>query len=270
MPTPLLAAMLLFAAEPTPPRSLNGLEWISRAEYPIAALRHDKEGTVAITLAINERGKVTHCKVAKSSGVSSLDEATCRLAKAGARFAPATDATGRATAASLHQNVTWKLWPKRIPLAAWAQVSRAVIDQDGKVLLCAATSEGTVPSDLGNFCDTASKNPTLALSARGGPSASVTTTFADFRLSVDGQPSLPELHVPIGTKLVSLISARLEIADNGEITKCSTKERQRVPKNASLCETYPLKFKPILDMTGKPQRSRATLSYSFSTATATP
>jgi len=97
-------AMILFlvaqaiAASPTPnaapppphPRGVfNGL-----ADYPPEAVRNHWEGTVVADLTVSPAGRVSVCKIIKSSGHSILDDATCKLLIDRAVFTPARDANG--------------------------------------------------------------------------------------------------------------------------------------------------------------------------------
>ena len=83
--------------------------WITAEDYPAAALRDGVEGTVAISAAIDARGRVTGCTVTGSSGHDALDRATCRLYTSRARFTPAHDAAGQAAGATLSDRVVWRI-----------------------------------------------------------------------------------------------------------------------------------------------------------------
>ncbi len=90
------------------PRSAPG-DWVSPDDYPMRDLREGHTGMVGFRLAISADGRVTGCTVTRSSGWPGLDDATCRLVSARAKFAPATDSTGAATAGSYATNVRWQI-----------------------------------------------------------------------------------------------------------------------------------------------------------------
>ena len=88
--------------------SLAGL--ITDTDYPAAAIRAEEEGTVRVRLGVGANGRVTSCEVSQSSGSSSLDSATCRILRSRARFTPAKDQTGAATADTITSPpITWRL-----------------------------------------------------------------------------------------------------------------------------------------------------------------
>ena len=108
------------APEPAPPPSLaTGAKvrgdrgaWFTTDDYPAAAIRAEAEGTVAVSLALGPDGRVAACSVTTSSGSSALDQATCRLYRARARFTPARDAQGAAIASTYADRVRWQLPPR--------------------------------------------------------------------------------------------------------------------------------------------------------------
>lgn len=264
MIAPLLAAALLVQSAGAPPRAINGADWISESDYPDEARRFEREGRVAFTLAIDASGRVTGCTVTQSSGASSLDAATCRLIRARARFAPAKDAKGRTTAATFSSAVNWQLPPKPLEqVAAWSHLSRAVIDPRGKLLFCTTHSEGPVPADTGGFCEPVGKERAFALEMRGGPGASNATAFAQMRLSLDGV-SYTAQHERLGVQLISLIAARFDIAETGAVENCTISERRGSLSSFQICRNVLGPFAPNRDAAGRPRKSRATVTLSFS------
>ena len=99
---------------PPPPRqaepkslvgSLQGL--ITSEDYPPSALDNNEQGTVNVQLTVGPSGRVTGCS--PSGGPSSLQQATCRLLTARARFSPAQDANGNAVTSSTSARITWRI-----------------------------------------------------------------------------------------------------------------------------------------------------------------
>jgi TonB family protein len=80
----LIAALLLTSAVPTG----NPGNWITTDDYPAAPMEEGVEGTTEIALDVLPDGKPKGCKVVTSSGNADLDEASCRLLVARARFQP--------------------------------------------------------------------------------------------------------------------------------------------------------------------------------------
>jgi protein TonB len=87
----------------------NWRQWITTDDYPTAALRNDVQGLVVISVTIGTDGKVRSCLVTQSSGSKLLDDATCRLYTARARFAPARDADGNPTTAQRTDRYRWQI-----------------------------------------------------------------------------------------------------------------------------------------------------------------
>lgn len=70
--------------------------WFTDDDYPADAKRAGASGRVSVLLNIDTSGKVAGCRVTASSGNSSLDDATCRLAQRRGRFIVQKDTEGNA------------------------------------------------------------------------------------------------------------------------------------------------------------------------------
>jgi protein TonB len=82
---------------------------ISDRDYPREALQRREQGRVAFELTVAPQGQVADCRILASSGSATLDDATCRIMRERARFAPARDAEGRATADIVRDSIRWEL-----------------------------------------------------------------------------------------------------------------------------------------------------------------
>jgi protein TonB len=82
---------------------------IKHSDYPDAARRARRGGTVLARIDINTRGRVARCTVTRSSSDPDLDATTCRLIAARFRYAPARDALGRPAADVRHWRQDWWL-----------------------------------------------------------------------------------------------------------------------------------------------------------------
>ncbi|MDV3456665.1 energy transducer TonB [Sphingomonas sp. HF-S4] len=64
-------------------------DWVSVSDYPTAALNKRGFGVVHFRLTIDAAGKVSACNILNTSGFWMLDQHTCKLLTARARFVPA-------------------------------------------------------------------------------------------------------------------------------------------------------------------------------------
>ena len=87
----------------------NLASYVSDADYPTSAVRAEEQGTTRFRLAVGPDGRVAGCTVTGSSGSSALDQATCRIMKARARFTPARDGSGKATGDTVANAIRWVL-----------------------------------------------------------------------------------------------------------------------------------------------------------------
>lgn len=88
----------------TPPRLTRGLR---RGDYPRAAAEAEIQGTVTVRYRVGTDGRVTQCRLVKSSGSAILDEATCPLAELRFRYRPALDADGRPIVTMVTRENDW-------------------------------------------------------------------------------------------------------------------------------------------------------------------
>jgi protein TonB len=63
-------------------------------DYPAEAARHRLRGSLRYFIVINAGGRVSHCRITRSSGWALLDETACRVLRERARYEPARDAAG--------------------------------------------------------------------------------------------------------------------------------------------------------------------------------
>jgi periplasmic protein TonB len=89
--------------------TLLGAPPISWNDYPPAAQREGREGTVGFSIEVDTNGRPSGCDVTASSGHADLDEATCRLLLSRARFAPARDGNEVAVVSRYSSRVRWQI-----------------------------------------------------------------------------------------------------------------------------------------------------------------
>jgi protein TonB len=103
---------------PPPPRkmtsavsakgSLNSL--FTTDDYPAAAQSAGAEGTAQAMITIGPDGRVVACNITRSTGNSSLDQATCNIIRRRAKFIPAHDSNGNPISDTLPTPpITWRL-----------------------------------------------------------------------------------------------------------------------------------------------------------------
>src|SRR3546814_12871878 len=86
---------------------------IEDRDYPRQAARAKSGGEVEVRFTIQPTGRVTGCRVARSSGDAVLDATTCRLIEDRFRFRPATNAAGEAVARAYGWRQNWGLDRRR-------------------------------------------------------------------------------------------------------------------------------------------------------------
>lgn len=82
-------------------------------DYPRAASAAKIGGEVEVRFTIQPTGRATDCRVARSSGDTSLDATTCRLIEERFRFRPATNSAGAAIASPYGWRQSWWLEKRR-------------------------------------------------------------------------------------------------------------------------------------------------------------
>ncbi|MEA3042354.1 MAG: hypothetical protein QOH47_192 [Sphingomonadales bacterium] len=115
----MLALLLAMAFQPAPPPAavpavraepVNPLyAYVTREDYPAAALRGEEQGRTGYRLEIGADGFVRGCTITGSSGSAALDATTCRILRSRVRFVPARDRRGRFVPDSYESGIRWSL-----------------------------------------------------------------------------------------------------------------------------------------------------------------
>ena len=82
-------------------------------DYPKDASRAKIGGEVEVRFTIEASGRVTGCRITRSSGDASLDATTCRLIEERFRFRPATNGAGQPVASQYGWRQSWWLESRR-------------------------------------------------------------------------------------------------------------------------------------------------------------
>ena len=96
-----------------PPKHIHGK--ITNADYPEAAKAAGAQGGLWVQYTVMTTGRVTNCRVRRSSGNALLDSTTCRLIQERFVFRPAKDERGRPVQADLVEEHSWIMSEKDPP-----------------------------------------------------------------------------------------------------------------------------------------------------------
>jgi protein TonB len=108
------ALALIQLASPTPDTPINAMplgnpgDWFPQDAYPKEARKENAQGNISVRLEIGATGRTIGCTVTESSGFSSLDEPTCRLAIKNARYKPVIVNGVAIPSHSLIRNILWR------------------------------------------------------------------------------------------------------------------------------------------------------------------
>lgn len=117
----------------------NLATYLGDTDYPPEAIRRGEQGTVGFRLSVGTDGTVQACLITASSGSAILDEATCRLMQARAKFTPATDAAGKAVEDAAFALIRWVLPKPVMPIASTLWVT---MREDGSLTDCQVEERG--------------------------------------------------------------------------------------------------------------------------------
>jgi protein TonB len=99
---------------------------IGPSDYPDRAYRSRVGGTVHLRFVVAPTGRVSDCRVTRSSGSAELDSTTCRLIMRRFRYRPARDGLGRPIAETVVGQHDWEVEPE--PPVTW--VEPEIVEED--------------------------------------------------------------------------------------------------------------------------------------------
>ena len=108
---------------------------------------------MVVEASVDRDGLVTSCRIKQPFGHVALDEQTCALFRARARFEPAKDRRGRPVASSYQGMLVWRLEGQAHPLLprqAWRVQVTMATDGDERIVDCDADATGL--SSAAAFC----------------------------------------------------------------------------------------------------------------------
>lgn len=212
-------------AEDAGPRLLNATALVTEDDYPEMAITEDHQGRVIVKLAVDESGKVRTCAVDTSSGSAALDQATCTLVTARARYEPAVDNAGKAVASIDRRSIVWKLEDPLLPLADWIDRTTITLVPTGGVVSCLREFEGALAADSED-CLSEAEGLLALVPASAVPTARV-KLILEARLVV--RELGPADLAKIGSRsLISRHLLKLTIAPDGTLSACEIIDAQGV------------------------------------------
>lgn len=168
-PLPRISATANFGYQRLPSPPVGDYRSPRLADYPKDLRDAGVEGRARLRLRIDRDGKIADCVVIESSGNAALDVASCDFVRSGGSFTPARGIDGEPTEGVFERLVIWQIPPDETQVAITQpmQATRPPIrfpamgtgksgieleaDKDGKVITCAAISEGELPKEMRMF-----------------------------------------------------------------------------------------------------------------------
>jgi len=103
-----IAYLAALAATPSA-TAIDPASWFTPNDYPVAAMAQGVEGSVTFEVDVDAEGKPTACRIVVSSGSPILDQRTCDIVQAKARFKPAVGLNGEPVAGHYSNRAIWKM-----------------------------------------------------------------------------------------------------------------------------------------------------------------
>lgn len=119
--------------EPVPPKPARGFS--GPTTYPSEALRRNERGKVEFELDIDVLGGVKSCRIIRTSGSSSLDNATCTWMSR-QPFEPARDASGKAVPGVYSNSINWTIPRENVPPQPEEVIASYIVRKNGAMTDC--------------------------------------------------------------------------------------------------------------------------------------
>lgn len=91
----------------TPLSSGFAAEYNTLEDYPLEAVAKHEHGSAITHFTVNAEGRVENCRIARSTGSTSLDEASCAIITKRGRYKPAIDRAGDPISSEGSMTVHW-------------------------------------------------------------------------------------------------------------------------------------------------------------------
>lgn len=193
--------------------------WVTDDDYPAAAMWQRQAGAVAARLDLDAQGVPTACKVTRSSGSTVLDETTCALMQARARFNPARDAAGKPVAGAYPFTFTWVLPQGEVQFGSWLYFNQIRITGDGRIAGCMSQSRGAGFSRAtGGACTRLGAPVSPAMTALLGKSGAGATVQVIEAHMVNGE-AIPAIDRPVSKPFYER-RIRFDVDAAGNVANC--------------------------------------------------
>lgn len=211
----LFAAAAVTPSAPTPLTPIGSI--ITPSDYPAGAMQHGVTGRVGFRLRVDTTGKPDGCVVWQTSGSTELDNATCDVMLARARFKPALGPSGEPVRGDFQARLAWTLDNQPETVTNEVIRVRSELDAAGRVVSCTAAPPQAA-AEIGGC--TLFGDPRML----GHLARSPLTSFSSIEMRMVKQASdaAPVADaVPTGAVKIVLARSTLTIAPAGTISGCT-------------------------------------------------
>lgn len=198
----------------TPPTPIEPQNWIGAYDYPVAARIAEQEGTATVRFLVGADGRIEVCQVVETSGWKVLDDASCALLVANARFHPARDRSNRPIPALIRQRIVWHIPEDRqlVPFASGWTLVRLPVLRDGILNCDLSASQDGLLDMADDLCAKLFPEDAAAQQAAGRQVTALLTLDANGRAA----PRPPETRgAPIESETV-----RFDVSPDGRVINC--------------------------------------------------
>lgn len=238
----------------------NLTELIRDDDYPASAIANEEQGTVAVRIAVDERGRAADCTVETSSGSAAIDAKTCEIVKERATFTPATNAAGQPVAGEFRQRITWRLDDPIMPAEDWSSEVVVTYYPDGKTITCKSEGKGAFKSPSTTTSRCAQERALTGELRRVGIVRPGATTIAtvDVRFVRGPAEGLTLPSPRTGDLIVARQVVEVSIAADGKVTSCRQISFEGFGQPPPPCLGLD-RFLPPVSSSGKPKPITATI-----------
>ena len=224
-------AWLLAAAEPLAAGEMARI--FTGDDYPIESLMKGEKGTVAIEADVKPDGRVTACRVIKSSGFTRLDHATCAVVTRRARFIERAKEHG-GKSFTISTTVTWDSKPMGIPLVA---TTLRIIYTTGPSISCRTESPPWMGME--GACSASQANAQAAIKRLSSERSLEGMEYVVEMAAIPGE-HLADHRVGEGRgeQILGRQTALLTLAADGRVSQCTGGEDTLGGELAAWCESF--------------------------------
>lgn len=225
------AFLLLVAAEPVPTGEISQI--FTADDYPLEALKANETGTVAVEADVRADGRVSACRIVKSSGSARLDTTTCTIISRRGRFVERARQHG-GKAFTISTEVSWDAKPAGIPVVAH---SLKVIYQTGSKITCRTESPEWMSMD--GACEASQANAENAIARLSKQRSLAGLEYVIEMASIPGDHLADQRAGEArGEQLLGRQTALLTLAPHGGVTSCVGGEDTLAGELDAWCDSF--------------------------------